>query len=278
MDELERILPIARRALLARDEGAALALESALADGAPDRLLSDFARLFLDPRVINCYALVQENNLILHLDDELIVAYKIYKEPSQFLYSTSSRYLEYIVSVPSGARVDQYKIVGFDPRMSQLATPLEGLSLTSCRNTPLAAAQLVSHSASDQVLDMQAMAGGCTIKFQLSRVEPYEIVFSRETLRAVGGYQTSFRASTLSTLFELVAALEFEEFEEPIAKLVDDPDPLVAWEAIRALDVYSSNQLEDALTKLTHSPVEMLKARATAALEARRSIDAVHCA
>jgi len=269
MDEIGRILKAARYALEQPGCDGSADLISALDGRTADNLLTEFAKHFLTDN-IDFYSLVHENNLILHSDDYCVIALKLYREPSRFLYSNSSRYLEYLVDVPKGAGLGHFSVKGYSSTMTRLGIELENLSLENYQRANLAAGQLLSHDRPETVIDMEGMSGGRTIKFQLSHSEPYEIVFDRDSLEAVGAYQSSYRATALITLMELVSGIGLDEFEDTIFKLVNDADPMVAWEAIRALDVFDSPRLGDALSTMALGPVAMLASRATAVMEMRR--------
>lgn len=268
MKPVDELVGLARHYFQSRDDVARQEILSRLDADTVHAMVSDFGRRF-SLGEFSLIRNIQLNDVTLYASRDLIILVRHYISDSQFLYMSSASYLECFLKVSEGAELTTYDVEGAGPRAFRLAQSLEQPRAVRREARSLRDGDVIEKPGVDVIYDLRSMAGSYSIKLIHFPGEPYDIVFSRETLRVAGAYQVSFANALACTMLELAGELDCRDLTESISRLVDSQDPVVVWDAVKALDVLGAEEVPALLYKLSASPVPLLSAAANAAILSR---------
>lgn len=234
--------------------------ELAQSDFIADKLNGELRSLVNDPFFTGAWS---TNQLTLHRTAQLDVAVSLFAASKRFLH-TRAYYALYAPVGRTALRANLYRFPAgyrndvFDP----------ALRLEYVGETVTAPGDVLALRTDEYVYDFLVDRPQLVLKLTTTPVRQFDWLFEKDSLKALNMNDASLMATRLRVLSSVLAQIGDPSSVEPVVGLTRHPNPMVRWDAIKALAKLDPESARAALTQATTDPHPQVRAAAVKSVAA----------
>jgi hypothetical protein len=203
---------------------------------------------------------VSSTSFILYDSNEYLISITSPTAHSDYIHLRGHKYIDIpLLSEQESIDVNTYHYVGAGPVVFDLSQDLSASRLDHSSTQRIKSGDVVVNSELGRTSELVNARPFSVLRVMEKSMTPYELLFDRASMAFCGVMQRSPREATILTALELCSEMRLTRFIDDAVRLTDDENPLICWNALRALKLAPRETISEIIHKFRASPNEYIR-------------------